>query len=50
MKVLTVMISVSNLSEEQIDDLLLAMEAQSEGLDATILNSGVREIQVELDD
>lgn len=63
MKVLTIQVDVSRLTDEEISDLKYAMEAQteeagltddgnasrSEMLDAPILNSGIREIEVDDD-
>lgn len=42
MKVLVISVDVSNLSEEQIEELQMAMEVQTEGFDAPILNSDTR--------
>lgn len=42
MKVLSVMIDVSRLSEQEIAELQCAMEVQSEDLDADLLISAIR--------
>jgi hypothetical protein len=41
MKVLTISVDVTNLSSQEIEDLQVAMEAQTEECDSLILNSGV---------
>lgn len=48
MKVLTVSIDVSNLTDNEIEDLQTAMEVQSESYEgAIILNSGVGELDID---
>lgn len=47
MKVLTVQVDVSDLSQAQIEELQTAMEVQTEDYDAPILGSDTREIDVD---
>lgn len=48
MRVLTVSIDVSELSETEIEELQTAMEVQMEDYEgAAILNSGVQEVDVD---
>lgn len=42
MKVLVISVDVSNLSEEQISELQMAMEVQTEDFEAPILSSDTR--------
>lgn len=48
MKVLTVSVDVSELSDSEIEELQMAMEVQMEEYEgAAILNSGVQELDVD---
>lgn len=47
MKVLTISVDVSDLSDTQIEELQLAMEVQTEDYDSPILNSTVNELDEE---
>jgi ribosomal protein L12E/L44/L45/RPP1/RPP2 len=47
MKVLTISVDVSDLSEAQIEELQTAMEVQTEDYDAPILNSGANEMDID---
>jgi ribosomal protein L12E/L44/L45/RPP1/RPP2 len=47
MKVLTISVDVSELSESQIEDLQTAMEVQTEDTDTPILNSSVNEMDID---
>jgi ribosomal protein L12E/L44/L45/RPP1/RPP2 len=47
MKVLTIQIDVSELSDSEIEDLQTAMEVQTEDTNAPILGSDVREIDID---
>ncbi len=47
MKVLTISVDVSDLSDTQIEELQLAMEVQTEDYDSPILNSAVNELDEE---
>jgi hypothetical protein len=46
-KVLTISVDVTNLSPQEIEDLQVAMEAQTEDYDSSILNSAVNDIDEE---
>lgn len=51
MKVLVISVDVSNLSDDDAEELRSAMEEQVEVVDnAAILNSGVNELEVDDDD
>lgn len=47
MKVLTISVDVSDLSDSQIEELQTAMEVQTEDYDAPILNSGANEMDID---
>lgn len=47
MRVLTISVDVSDLSDTQIEELQLAMEVQTEDYDSPILNSAVNELDEE---
>lgn len=47
MRVLTISVDVSDLSDTQIEELQLAMEVQTEDYDSPILNSTVNELDEE---
>lgn len=47
MRVLTISVDVSDLSDTQIEELQLAMEVQTEDYDSLILNSTVNELDEE---
>ena len=47
MKVLTISVDVSDLSQAQIEELQTAMEVQTEDYDAPILNSGANEMDID---
>lgn len=47
MRVLTISVDVSDLSDTQIEELQLAMEVQTEDYDSLILNSAVNELDEE---
>lgn len=46
-QVLVISVDVSHLDDNDIEALAVAMEVQTEEFDAQILNSGVKEIDVE---